>query len=170
MHPLVPRPLIPRLADLGAGALAAPVGRRGPDGGRRAHLPHAVGGPVNGETALEVGVEVPQPVHAALGVEDAARAAGEGARLEAHVLAGDPPQIAAVALLGAAGGVEAAACILALRDGVVPPTINYETPDPECDLDYTPKEARERPVAAVLSNSFGFGGQNAATIVRRWES
>ncbi|MDI6831774.1 MAG: beta-ketoacyl-ACP synthase II [Actinomycetota bacterium] len=64
-------------------------------------------------------------------------------------------------LLGAAGGVEAIATALVLREGVIPPTINLETPDPECDLDYVPGEAREVEVGAALSNSFGFGGHNA---------
>jgi len=64
-------------------------------------------------------------------------------------------------LLGAAGGIEAVACALAIRDGVVPPTINYTTPDPACDLDYVPNEAREMPVKTCLSNSLGFGGHNA---------
>lgn len=64
-------------------------------------------------------------------------------------------------LLGAAGGVEAIICLLALRDGIIPPTINYEEPDPACDLDYVPNSARQRPLQRVLSNSFGFGGHNA---------
>ena len=61
--------------------------------------------------------------------------------------------------------MEAGIVALALRDQVVPPTINYETPDPECDLDYIPNEARETPIQAALSNSFGFGGQNVSLIV-----
>ena len=65
-------------------------------------------------------------------------------------------------LLGAAGGIEAAICALAIRDGVVPPTINHETPDPECDLDYVPNTAREADVKVCLSNSLGFGGHNAS--------
>jgi 3-oxoacyl-[acyl-carrier-protein] synthase II len=72
-------------------------------------------------------------------------------------------------LLGAAGGVEFIACLLACRDSVVPPTINYEVPDPACDLDYVPNQARRMPVRFALSNSFGFGGQNAALLVKRWE-
>jgi len=72
-------------------------------------------------------------------------------------------------LLGAAGGVELIACVLATRDSVMPPTTNYEVPDPECDLDYVPNEARHAPVKYALSNSFGFGGQNAALLVKRWE-
>ncbi len=70
-------------------------------------------------------------------------------------------------LLGAAGGLEAAICALALRDGVLPPTINLDDPDPECDLDYVPHEARRAQVEYAMSNSFGFGGTNAALILRR---
>lgn len=67
-------------------------------------------------------------------------------------------------LIAAAGSVEAITCLMAIRDNVVPPTINYETPDPECDLDYIPNEARQKNVTTTLSNSFGFGGQNIALI------
>ena len=69
-------------------------------------------------------------------------------------------------LLGAAGGVETAICALALHHGVLPPTINYETPDPECDLDYVPNVAREARVEYALSNSFGFGGTNGCLVLR----
>ena len=72
-------------------------------------------------------------------------------------------------LLGASGGVEAIATLLALESGVVPPTINYEEPDPECDLDYVPNTAREMPVEYALSNSFGFGGTNATLVFKRFE-
>ena len=71
--------------------------------------------------------------------------------------------------LGAAGAIEALVCILAMRDGVLPPTINYETPDPECDLDYIPNTARKADVKASLSNSFGFGGHNVSLILGRGE-
>jgi 3-oxoacyl-[acyl-carrier-protein] synthase II len=72
--------------------------------------------------------------------------------------------------LGAAGAVEAAATVLAVRDDVVPPTINYETLDPSCDLDYVPNEARRLPVRVALSNSFGFGGHNAVIVLRKPEN
>lgn len=71
-------------------------------------------------------------------------------------------------LLGAAGGVEAIATILAIYHGVLPPTINYETPDPECDLDYVPNQARKQEVDVALSNAFGFGGTNATLTFRRY--
>jgi 3-oxoacyl-[acyl-carrier-protein] synthase II len=64
-------------------------------------------------------------------------------------------------LLGGAGSVESAVCILTMKHGVVPPTINLENPDPECDLDYVPNVAREKKVKIALNNSFGFGGHNA---------
>ncbi len=72
-------------------------------------------------------------------------------------------------LLGAAGGVEFIFTALATRESVIPPTINYETPDPECDLDYVPNQAREANVTFALTNSFGFGGHNAVLAVRRFE-
>ena len=72
-------------------------------------------------------------------------------------------------LLGAAGAVEFQACVLAIRDNVVPPTINLETPDPECDLDYVPNVARKIKVDACLSNSLGFGGHNATLIVKKFQ-
>lgn len=72
-------------------------------------------------------------------------------------------------LLGAAGGLEAIFTALTIKTGVIPPTINYETPDPECDLDYVPNKAREKRVAYALSNSFGFGGTNACLAFKRFE-
>jgi 3-oxoacyl-[acyl-carrier-protein] synthase II len=73
-------------------------------------------------------------------------------------------------LLGGAGGLEAGISVLALRDQVLPPTINQETPDPECDLDYIPNHMRKAHVQHALSNSFGFGGTNAALLFKRWDS
>jgi 3-oxoacyl-[acyl-carrier-protein] synthase II len=71
-------------------------------------------------------------------------------------------------LLGAAGGVEAAYTILALHHQIMPPTINYEFPDPDCDLDYVPNTARKAKIEMALSNSFGFGGTNGTLIFKRW--
>ncbi len=71
-------------------------------------------------------------------------------------------------LLGAAGAIEAVASLQAIRDGIVPPTVNYEHPDPDCDLDYTPNEARRMAIDAAISNSFGFGGHNASLVFRRY--
>ncbi len=72
-------------------------------------------------------------------------------------------------LLGAAGGLEAGIAALTLRDQVIAPTINYENPDPECDLDFVPNVKRKAAVRYVLSNSFGFGGTNGALLFKRWE-
>lgn len=71
-------------------------------------------------------------------------------------------------LLGGTGGVEAIVCVKTINEGVIHPTINYETPDPECDLDYVPNQARQKEVSTVLSNGFGFGGQNACLVFRRY--
>lgn len=73
-------------------------------------------------------------------------------------------------LLGAAGGVEAAVSVLTIRDGIIPPTINLDNPDPECDLDYIPLKARKREVGCAMSNSFGFGGTNACVIFKRYQT
>jgi 3-oxoacyl-[acyl-carrier-protein] synthase II len=73
-------------------------------------------------------------------------------------------------LLGAGGGIEAIACIQAIKNGVLPPTINYENPDPECDLDYVPNVARQVPISTAMSNSFGFGGHNATLIFQRYDA
>lgn len=72
-------------------------------------------------------------------------------------------------LLGAAGGVEFAASVLAIRDNIIPPTINLDTPDPDCDLDYVPNKARKAHLTTVMSNSLGFGGHNASIIVKRFD-
>jgi 3-oxoacyl-[acyl-carrier-protein] synthase II len=70
--------------------------------------------------------------------------------------------------LGAAGAIEAIFTILAVQNGVLPPTINYEKPDPTCDLDYIPNEARRSPIEIGVSNSFGFGGHNACVVFKKW--
>jgi 3-oxoacyl-[acyl-carrier-protein] synthase II len=72
-------------------------------------------------------------------------------------------------LLGAAGGLEAAVTVLALRDQILPPTINQDNPDPECDLDTVPNQARKAALRHALSNSFGFGGTNGALLFKRYE-
>ncbi|OHB69874.1 MAG: hypothetical protein A2V70_02300 [Planctomycetes bacterium RBG_13_63_9] len=71
-------------------------------------------------------------------------------------------------LIAAAGATEVIFCLLALRDNVVPPTTNYDDPDPDCDLDYVPNVSREVPCTTVLTNSFGFGGQNIALVVKQF--
>jgi 3-oxoacyl-[acyl-carrier-protein] synthase II len=72
-------------------------------------------------------------------------------------------------LLGAAGGVETIATIMTLRDGLVHPTINYEFPDPECDLDYVPNKSREVPIKTAMTTSLGFGGFNSVLVLRKYE-
>jgi 3-oxoacyl-[acyl-carrier-protein] synthase II len=71
--------------------------------------------------------------------------------------------------MGAAGALEAIVCALTIHHGAIHPTINYEHPDPECDLDYVPNVARQATVRTTLSNSFGLGGQNACLVMRRYE-
>jgi len=71
-------------------------------------------------------------------------------------------------LLGAAGAVEVIACMQAMANNLIPPTINYEFPDPECDLDYVPNQPREAEIKIALSNSFGFGGHNGTLVIRRY--
>ena len=73
-------------------------------------------------------------------------------------------------LLGAGGGIEAIACVMAIQSGILPPTINYENPDPDCDLDYVPNVARQVPIRTAMTNSFGFGGHNATLVLRRFDS
>jgi len=72
-------------------------------------------------------------------------------------------------MMGATGALEAIFCVQAVREDVLPPTINYQTPDPECDLDYTPNEARETTVDVAISNAFGFGGHNAVMVVKKYQ-
>jgi 3-oxoacyl-[acyl-carrier-protein] synthase II len=71
--------------------------------------------------------------------------------------------------MGAAGALEAIVCALTIKHGVIHPTINYDAPDPECDLDYVPNTARPSPVRTTLSNSFGLGGQNACLVLGRFD-
>jgi 3-oxoacyl-[acyl-carrier-protein] synthase II len=71
-------------------------------------------------------------------------------------------------IITAAGAIEAVASVLTIRTGIIPPTINYETPDPECDLDYVPNVARQAEVNVCLSNSFGMGGQNCCLVLKRF--
>jgi 3-oxoacyl-[acyl-carrier-protein] synthase II len=71
--------------------------------------------------------------------------------------------------LGGAGGLESGITVLALRDQILPPTMNLDNPDPECDLDYVPNQARKAKVEYAMSNSFGFGGTNGALLFRRWD-
>ena len=71
-------------------------------------------------------------------------------------------------MIGAAGAIELMVCALAIKEGIIPPTINYETPDPECDLDYVPNHARKTTVNVAMSNSSGFGGHNAVAIFKKY--
>jgi 3-oxoacyl-[acyl-carrier-protein] synthase II len=73
-------------------------------------------------------------------------------------------------LLGAAGAVEAIATVLSMNHGIVHPTINLEHPDPDCDLDYVPNESRRQEITHAMSNSFGFGGQNACIVLKRFDN
>ena len=72
-------------------------------------------------------------------------------------------------MMGAAGAVESIACIKAIQEDIIPPTINYDYPDPDCDLDYTPNEARRRPVSVAMTNSFGLGGHNTTVVFKKFE-
>ncbi len=72
-------------------------------------------------------------------------------------------------MMGATGALEAIFCVQAIREGILPPTIHYQTPDPECDLDYIPNQAREKKIDVAISNAFGFGGHNTVLVIRRWK-
>ena len=72
-------------------------------------------------------------------------------------------------MMGTTGALEVIFCTLAIRDGKIPPTIHYTTPDPECDLDYVPNAARAEPVRVAVSNAFGFGGHNAVLVIRAFQ-
>ena len=71
-------------------------------------------------------------------------------------------------MMGATGALEAVFCVQAIREGIIPPTIHYQTPDPDCDLDYVPNTARKADVKIAISNAFGFGGHNAVLVVRKY--
>jgi 3-oxoacyl-(acyl-carrier-protein) synthase len=71
-------------------------------------------------------------------------------------------------MMGATGALEAIFCVQAVREGILPPTVHYQTPDPECDLDYIPNQAREKKITLALSNAFGFGGHNAVLAIRKY--
>jgi 3-oxoacyl-[acyl-carrier-protein] synthase II len=71
-------------------------------------------------------------------------------------------------MMGATGALEAIFCVLAVEEKIIPPTINYETADPDCDLDYVPNIAREKKINSALSNAFGFGGHNAVIVIREY--
>jgi 3-oxoacyl-[acyl-carrier-protein] synthase II len=104
------------------------------------------------------------------GLNDAAETAAIKAALgdeKAHAVAISSTKSMTGHMLGAAGAVEGAVCALAITHGTIPPTIHYQTPDPACDLDYTPNEAKDLAVRLALSNSFGFGGQNACVAFRK---
>jgi 3-oxoacyl-[acyl-carrier-protein] synthase II len=73
-------------------------------------------------------------------------------------------------LLGAAGGIEAIATALAIQHGILPPTVNYETPDPDCDLDYVPNQPRKQEIEVALTNAFGFGGTNATLALKKFRA
>jgi len=72
-------------------------------------------------------------------------------------------------MIGATGALEAIFCVMAIREGILPPTINLQNPDPECDLDYVPNVARRKEVRIAMTNAFGFGGHNSVLVIRRWE-
>jgi 3-oxoacyl-(acyl-carrier-protein) synthase len=72
-------------------------------------------------------------------------------------------------MMGATGALEAVFCMQAIREGILPPTIHYQTPDPECDLDYIPNKAREKKISVAISNAFGFGGHNTVLVLREYK-
>jgi 3-oxoacyl-[acyl-carrier-protein] synthase II len=72
-------------------------------------------------------------------------------------------------MMGATGALETIFCVKAIQDGILPPTIHYETPDPECDLDYIPNQAREQKVEIAINNAFGFGGHNSIIVIRQYK-
>lgn len=145
---------------------------------------HMTAPPENGEGAARAMALALQ--HAGVGLEEVdyinahATSTGLGdlseTRAIKHLFGAQAPRVAISAtksmtghLLGGAGAVEMAICALAIRDSIIPPTINLEHPDEECDLDYTPHKAREKRVRVALNNSFGFGGHNATLVAKAFE-
>jgi 3-oxoacyl-[acyl-carrier-protein] synthase II len=111
---------------------------------------HGTSTPLNDATETKA-------IHAAFGEHAARLAVSSNKSMVGHTL-------------GAAGAISAIAAVCSIRDGMIPPTINYETPDPACDLDYVPNGARQAPVRTAIINGFGFGGQNAVAVFRRYEA
>jgi 3-oxoacyl-[acyl-carrier-protein] synthase II len=111
---------------------------------------HGTSTPLNDATETKA-------IHAAFGEHAARLAVSSNKSMVGHTL-------------GAAGAISAIAAVCSIRDGMIPPTINYETPDPACDLDYVPNSARQAPVRTAIINGFGFGGQNAVAVFRRYEA
>lgn len=111
---------------------------------------HGTSTPLNDATETKA-------IHAAFGAHAARLAVSSNKSMIGHTL-------------GAAGAISALAAVLSIRDGMIPPTINYQTPDPACDLDYVPNTARRAPVSTAIINGFGFGGQNAVAVFRRYEA
>jgi 3-oxoacyl-[acyl-carrier-protein] synthase II len=111
---------------------------------------HGTSTPLNDETETKA-------IHAAFGAHVAHLAVSSNKSMVGHTL-------------GAAGAISALAAVCSIRDGIIPPTINYQTPDPACDLDYVPNTARHAPVRTAMINGFGFGGQNAVAVFRRYEA
>ena len=111
---------------------------------------HGTSTPLNDATETKA-------IHAAFGTHAARLAVSSNKSMVGHTL-------------GAAGAISALAAVLSIRDGMIPPTINYENPDPACDLDYVPNTARRSPVRTAIINGFGFGGQNAVAVFRRYEA
>jgi 3-oxoacyl-[acyl-carrier-protein] synthase II len=111
---------------------------------------HGTSTPLNDATETKA-------IHAAFGEHAARLAVSSNKSMVGHTL-------------GAAGAISAIAAVCSIRDGMIPPTINYETPDPACDLDYVPNGARQTPVRTAIINGFGFGGQNAVAVFRRYEA
>ncbi|HEV8252136.1 MAG TPA: beta-ketoacyl-ACP synthase II [Candidatus Limnocylindria bacterium] len=111
---------------------------------------HGTSTPLNDATETKA-------IHAAFGEHTARLAVSSNKSMVGHTL-------------GAAGAISAVAAVCSIRDGLIPPTINYQTPDPACDLDYVPNTARQVPVRTAIINGFGFGGQNAVAVFRRYEA